>query len=131
MKKTIGVHHVGFAVADLNETTKFFQEGLGFDVLGEKPDYPAKFVSDGNIMVTLWQTEEGATPFDRRKNIGSHHLALKVESREALDDVYNTVKDYPGASIEFSPELLGNGPRMHMMCNEPGGIRIEFIWMGE
>jgi hypothetical protein len=29
-------------------------------------------------------------------------------------------------SVEFPPELLGNGPVVHCMINEPGGIRIEF-----
>ncbi|MDH5711850.1 MAG: VOC family protein [Gammaproteobacteria bacterium] len=32
--------------------------------------------------------------------------------------------------IEFSPELLRHGPAMHMMCYEPSGIRVEFIWPG-
>ena len=33
--------------------------------------------------------------------------------------------------IEFMPELVGAGPRKHMMCYEPGGIRVEFIWPGD
>jgi hypothetical protein len=40
------------------------------------------------------------------------------------------LSSYAGATIEFSPELVGKGPRMHMMCYEPGGLRIEFIWPG-
>ena len=29
------------------------------------------------------------------------------------------------------PELLGSGPRKHMIFFEPGGIRLELIWSGE
>ena len=38
---------------------------------------------------------------------------------------------WPGISIEFMPELVGQGPRKHMMFAEPGGIRLELIWSGE
>ena len=69
-------------------------------------------------------------PFHRRKNIGLHHLALEVESEAKLHELHQKVSAYPGAKVEFAPELLGAGPRKHMMCNEPGGIRIEFIWQG-
>jgi hypothetical protein len=37
----------------------------------------------------------------------------------------------PGVEIEFEPELVGAGPRVHMMCREPGGLRIEFLWPGD
>ena len=32
--------------------------------------------------------------------------------------------------IEFSPEQLGQGPAKHMICYDPSGIRVEFIWPG-
>ena len=68
--------------------------------------------------------------FDRRKNIGLHHLALEVNSEASLDEVTSKLASYNGVTIEFMPELVGVGPRKHMMCNEPGGLRIEFIWPG-
>jgi hypothetical protein len=68
--------------------------------------------------------------FDRRRNVGLHHLALEVRSEADLISVMERLAAYPGVTIEFSPELVGNGPRKHMMCYEPGGLRIEFIWPG-
>lgn len=126
---TQGVHHVGLTVPNLEETSAFFIGTLGFTQVGEKPDYPAKFVSDGNIMVTLWQATNGAdaTPFDRKTVIGLHHLALVVADQAALDAVHERVQGAAGASVEFAPEPLGGGPTRHMMCNIPGGIRVEFI----
>ena len=75
---TQGVHHAGLTVPDLGATRAFFVEGLGFEQVGEKPDYPAVFLSDGGTMITLWQVEqpETATSFDRHNNIGLHHARL-------------------------------------------------------
>ncbi len=126
---TRGVHHVGLTVPSLEETNAFFIDALGFNQIGEVPDYPATFLSDGNIMITLWQAEDAAnaTPFDRKNVIGLHHLALIVEGQSELDDMHERLQNTAGTSIEFAPESLGGGPTRHMMCNIPGGIRVEFI----
>ena len=44
---TSGAHHIGLTVPDLVAARAFFEGVLGFRVVGEKPDYPAVFVSDG------------------------------------------------------------------------------------
>lgn len=82
--------------------------------------------------LTLWQVTQNsqANLFDRKKNVGLHHLALTVESQEQLDHVHQIMLQAEDVEIEFAPEPVGNGPRMHMMVYEPGGIRIEFIWSG-
>ncbi|MEM1197728.1 MAG: VOC family protein [Pseudomonadota bacterium] len=127
--KTQGVHHVGLTIPDLAATRAFFTDVLGFTVVGEKPDYPAAFVSDGAVMITLWQASdpETATPFDRKSVIGLHHLALKVDGDEALDALHDTLKTTPGVDVEFAPEPLGGGATRHMMCAIPGGVRLELI----
>lgn len=125
---TIGVDHIGLAVENLEVTRRFFCECLGWTVVGENPSYPASFVSDGHGIVTLWQVEDPETcvPFDRRRNIGLHHLALKVVDRGALDALHARVAAWPGVVIEFAPERSGKGPKVHFMVREPGGSRIEF-----
>ena len=57
-----------------------FTDCLGWRLTGERPDYPAAFVTDGHPKVTLWQVKDQAhyQGFDRRHNVGLHHLALKV-----------------------------------------------------
>jgi catechol 2,3-dioxygenase-like lactoylglutathione lyase family enzyme len=123
---TLGVHHAGLTVPDLAATRAFFVEGLGFEQVGEKPDYPAVFLSDGGTMITLWQAEQpdAATRFDRGNNIGLHHLAFAASDLEA---VQARISDWPDVEIEFEPEQLGGGATRHMMCSIPGGIRVEFI----
>ena len=127
---TLGAHHIGLTVPDLGPTKSFLMDALGFQQVGEVPDYPAVFVSDGTVMLTLWQAEdpETATPFDRRKNIGLHHLALKVADFDALDAAYGRVSTWPGVEIECAacpprPE----SPARHFLCIIPGGLRFEFF----
>ena len=127
---TFGVDHVGLSVRDLGSTRGFFCDCLGWRVVGERPDYPAAFVSDGHDMVTLWQVEapDRAVAFDRRANIGLHHLALAVADRAGLDALYERVAKWPGVVVEFAPELSGKGPKIHFIIREPSGVRIEFAF---
>ncbi len=126
---TQGVHHIGLTVPELQETTSFFVDVLGYRQVGEVPDYPAVFLSDNQVLITLWQATdpEQATHFDRKNVIGLHHLALTVRDEVALKELHQRLAQVDGVAIEFAPEPLGNGPTQHMMCSIPGGIRTEFI----
>lgn len=132
MPVTKGINHVGLTVNSLLESTAFFVDILGWQESGYDASYPRTAVSDGTTKITLWQVDHhrDVGQFDRRKNIGLHHLALEVESEDALYDLHKKMQNFPSVEVEFAPELLGSGPRKHMMCLEPSGIRIEFIWPG-
>jgi catechol 2,3-dioxygenase-like lactoylglutathione lyase family enzyme len=127
--RTQGIHHAGLTVPDLGVARTFFEEALGFTAVGEVPEYPAAFLSDGSVMITLWQAEDPATatPFDRRRVIGLHHLALRVADPEALELLHGELAERKDVEIEFAPEHLGAGPTRHMMCTIPGRIRLELI----
>ena len=125
---TQGAHHIGLMVPNLEQTRKFFIETLGYDQIGDVPDYPAVFLSDGNLMITLWQATDpdNAVPFDRKNVIGLHHLALTVDT-DSLDGLYERLRNAADVDVEFAPEPLGDMPVRHMMCSIPGGIRVEFL----
>jgi lactoylglutathione lyase len=127
---TTGFNHIGLTVNKLDLSTRFFVEALGWKQVGGDPSYPAKFVSDGNMFITLWQATDPATAvkFNRKNNVGLHHLAITVASFEALDTLYERVKAFEGVEIEFSPELAYGGPGKHMMIREPSGNRLEFTY---
>ena len=129
---TRGAHHIGLTVPDLNATRHFFTDTLGYDQVGEVPDYPAAFLQDGTTLITLWQAADPdtATPFDRRNVIGLHHLALKVADHADLDRLHASLRDADGVEIEFPPEPLGGSSVRHMMTTIPGGIRVEFLSPG-
>ena len=126
---TQGVHHIGLTVTDLDASCGFFTELLGWQKVGANPDYHAVFFSDGSVMVTLWQVKEpsAAKPFDKNNNVGLHHLAIRVADLDTLEKIYQKLAAAESVDIEFAPEPLRDGPTTHMMCYEPGGIRIEFI----
>ena len=67
--------------------------------------------------------------FDRKTNIGLHHLALCVENKADLFQLVDVLKANQ-IEIEFEPTLIREWPSMHMMCYEPCGIRIEFYYPG-
>jgi catechol 2,3-dioxygenase-like lactoylglutathione lyase family enzyme len=124
---TLGIHHVGLAVPDLTAAAGFFTGPLGFETVGGVEDYPALFVSDGHNLITLWQVAAPATAFDRRANVGLHHLALRVVDDAALEALHQQVAAWPGAAIEVAPCPMRAGSSVrHFIASMPGGIRIEF-----
>jgi len=127
-----GVHHVGLTVLDLAATLRFFVDELGYRPSGEKPEYPAAFVTDGKTLITLWQVKDPsrAVAFDRAQNVGLHHLALAVDGHAALDALHQRLARRSDVELEFAPEPLGTGPTRHMMARIPGGVRVEFIAVG-
>jgi len=127
---TLGFDHVGLTVKDLDAARAFFVDCLGWKVVGGKPEYPSVYVSNGDAVLTLWRVENpsACVDFDRRNNVGLHHVALRVPSREKLDELHARVASWPGVVIEFAPEPSGVGPKIHMMLREPGGNRLEFAW---
>jgi catechol 2,3-dioxygenase-like lactoylglutathione lyase family enzyme len=126
---TKGCHHIGLTVSNLEESAGFFTDILGWKEVRRDQAYPAIFVTDGTIMVTLWETQTLPNPFNKNQNVGLHHVAFTVDSEQQLTQLYNKLHDSK-VPIEFEPELLREGPAKHMMCFEPSGIRVEFIWLG-
>lgn len=128
MSVTTGVHHIGLAVSNIEESAEFFTKLLGWEEVKRRDDYPAIFVKDDSLMITLWKTQtEEPVKFDRKTNVGLHHLALQGNSKEAMYQLLDLLKQNH-IEIEFEPTLRGEGPSMHMMCYEPSGIRVEFYY---
>lgn len=124
---TRGCHHIGLTVSKLEESAAFFTELLGWKEVRRNDEYPAIFVSDGNIMVTLWKTRTTPSQFNKDQNVGLHHVAFMVDNESDLLQIHEKMVSH-NIKIEFGPELLRDGPAKHMMCYEPSGIRVEFIW---
>ena len=130
MSVTHGVQHIGLAVSKLEESAEFFTKILGWEEVKRREDYPAIFVRDNALTITLWKTQtDEPVKFDRKTNIGLHHLSLRVENKEELFQLLDVLKENQ-IEIEFEPTFIREGPSMHMMCYEPSGIRIEFNYPG-
>lgn len=128
-KLTNGVHHIGLTVPDIEQACSFFCDTLGFNEVGGVPDYPSIFVSDGAVLLTLWRAADPLTAraFDRRTNIGLHHLSLSVADDAALDAVWEKVTAHADVVIDAAPGPIRPGsPTRHFLIFIPGGIRLEF-----
>ncbi|NRD79150.1 VOC family protein [Bacillus sp. BRMEA1] len=122
MALTKGVNHVGLSVTNLKETKDFFVDILEFQVLKYiEGDYA--FVTDGNTMITLWQTAEETADV---KTAGLHHLAFQVESVDLLRKIEERMKQ---KKIRLQFDGIGvrgqEGGFIALFCYEPSGIRIE------
>ena len=111
MPDTRGLNHLGLAVLSLEKTAAFFVDVLGWTESGRDDTYPRTAVSDGAIRLTLWEVnqKDDVVGFDRRKNVGLHHLALEVASEQELHSIFRKLESHPDVEIEFEPELVGKG----------------------
>jgi lactoylglutathione lyase len=129
-----GISHIGLSVSDLDASFKFF-EVLGYKKIGGVETYPSYFLHDGTAMLTLWKTEDDYTAFDRRKNVGLHHLALKVPSLDALNNAFEAASKVEGVRTSgegaFEPQKLQGTGLTHAMLYEPSGNRIELTYHEE
>ncbi|ASM73473.1 MULTISPECIES: VOC family protein [Roseobacteraceae] len=131
MPKTTGLSHLGLAVRDLDTTTGFFVKCLGWLQIAQDLSYPSNTVSDGNLHLTLWQTQPAATSFNRRTQIDLHQLALSVPDQDSLIETAKLVAGWPGVTVDIMPQAVGDGPAQHMMFAEPGGVAMELVWDGD
>ncbi|RXD03945.1 VOC family protein [Sphingomonas sp. UV9] len=125
---TCGVHHVGLTVPDLEQARAFFCDVLGFEIVGGVPDYPSIFISDGKVLLTLWRAANPMTAraFDRRANIGLHHLSLAVADDHALDEAWKKISSHPEVIVDAAPSQIRAGSATrHFLVFIPGGIRLE------
>lgn len=132
MAHTIGLNHLGLTVRDLDKTTAFFVDVLGWEETARDPVYPRTTVTDGSARLTLWQADVSApiTSFDRKSNVGLHHVAFSVPSQAALNRLAGDIAAHAETVVEFMPEPMGSGPRQHMIFADPSGLRIELVWAG-
>jgi methylmalonyl-CoA/ethylmalonyl-CoA epimerase len=84
MKATID--HIGVAVADLDETLRFYRDALGLDV--QPPEEVASqrvrahFMPAGDAAVELLEATSPDSPIARfvaKRGAGLHHVALRVD----------------------------------------------------
>ena len=93
----------------------------------ENPVYPVSkdFAENAHIDTAKYDAMYAASVADPE--------AFWAEQGKRIDWIkpFSRVKDinyqYPDVAIEFAPEPLNGGPTQHLMCNIPGGIRVEFI----
>jgi glyoxylase I family protein len=130
-----GIHHVDFAVADVERSLIFYLGLLGPLGWVEEVRYPTYrgteevvYLQDptSGSMLGLRPADGGA---HRYHDVGIEHLAFEVDSRDEVDAAHERcVAD--GARIHFPPEEDRDVEGYYaLFVFDPDGIRVEiFAW---
>ena len=126
MAVTTGVQHIGLAVSKLEESAAFFTKILGWEEVKRREDYPAIFVRDNALTITLWKTQtDDPVEFNRKTNVGLHHLALRVENKADLFQLLEVLKANQ-IEIEFAQNVIQQPQSVTMITDDTSGRRVEF-----
>jgi methylmalonyl-CoA epimerase len=127
-----GIHHVGIAVADLNESIELYRSALGAELLhrarSDRDGLEAAFMSTGAGEVELLSPTTPNSPvgkFLAKRGPGLHHVAYGVP------DVAKALAAARAAGLE----LIDAEPRMGMHGTmiafvhpkSMGGVLTEFV----
>ncbi|MEA2655202.1 MAG: methylmalonyl-CoA/ethylmalonyl-CoA epimerase [Chloroflexota bacterium] len=114
-----GIHHVGVAVADLEQSIELYRSALGAELVhrarNEKEGLEAAFlkVGDGELeLMAALREDSPVGKFVARRGPGIHHVAYGVT------DIDRALADARAAGLE----LIDAEPRMGMH-----GSRIAFV----
>ena len=94
MAKPKRIGHLVINVKDLDASTKFYTEVLGFEISLERPGF-GTFLTCGSIHhdLALFQAPEGASEVTEG-GLGLNHMAIQVEDFAELTDYYNKLQEY-------------------------------------
>ena len=132
-KRIIGEMEVSLTVSNLEASLKFFTEGLGL-YTASPPSSPTVVVSRseaGMPVVTLREakptsgsgkTKAGPSGLDA-------YVALRVDSENMLESLYNRVRSMKGVKIKAKPEAMFLvGKAKHCLVTEPSGNSVEIVY---
>ena len=143
---TVSISHVGVCVSDLEQSVRFYVDGLGFEAaeswtigseygaLMELPDVEltSQFLRrDGSSIELLHYRSPGVIGTAGRRpvnQVGLTHLCFRVDDVDAvaarLSDLGGMV--YPHTRTTF-PDGDGNPQLDFVYCTDPDGTRIELM----
>ena len=122
MAKPKRVGHLVLNVKDIEASTKFYTEILGFDISMRRP--AGTFLTCGKIHhdLALFQAPEGALPVTEGQ-LGLNHFAVQVEDLADLTEVYPELKN-SGVSLDKNTD---HGMTSSIYFFDPDGNKIEFF----
>ena len=94
MAKPKRIGHLVLNVKDVEASTKFYTDVLGFEVALERPGF-GTFLTCGRVHhdLALFQAQEDAQQVSEG-GLGLNHMAIQVEDYEELKDYYSRLQEY-------------------------------------
>jgi catechol 2,3-dioxygenase-like lactoylglutathione lyase family enzyme len=116
------IDHLGFEVADLERSARFYDAVLGRLGIRRQFQSPAA-VAWGDNSPQFWIVQRGRAP-----QPGYGHVAVSATSRPAVDAAYNAGLEH-GGSDDGPPGPRPNyGPRYYAAyLRDPDGLRVELV----
>jgi catechol-2,3-dioxygenase len=126
MAKIKRVGHLVLNVRDLEASTKFYTDVLGFQIARD-PSERAVFLTCGKIHhdLALFQAPPDAAPVTPGA-LGLNHMALQLDDFEALREYYHRLNDM-GLEIDHTSD---HGVTKSLYINDPDGNGIELFCNG-
>jgi catechol 2,3-dioxygenase-like lactoylglutathione lyase family enzyme len=121
MIDVVRLHHVSFAVKNLDASKKFFGGLIGFEEL-ERPDFgfPGAWYAIGDRQLHLIEQADAGREVSGRIS-RSDHMALEVED---LDQVRRKLEE---AGVEYARGSNDDLGFSQIFCSDPDGHTIEFV----
>ncbi len=119
-----GLDHINIGTSRLEETKRFFMEGLGLTE-GWRPPFPfggAWLYLDGRAVVHL---VERSAPLRPSIEAALDHFAFEAVGYD------ETVERLQAGGIEFGAVNVPGSPIRQLFLEDPNGVRIELNFQGE
>ena len=118
--KDIG--HVVLNVTDVERSTKFYSEVVGFQVAKHRSDWTAAFLTCGvaHHNLALFKASKEAKPYENGQ-VGLRHFAFKVETYEALQEAHERLVA-AGTTIDH---ITNHGTTRSVYFRDPDGMVME------
>jgi len=115
------VGHLVLNVKNVQKSTQFYTEVLGFQVALQKKD--ATFLTCGKIHhdLALFQASEDAAPIQKGA-LGLNHMALQVEDFDMLTEYHSILKD-----VGIIDRTTDHGMTSSIYLTDPDGNGIELF----
>ena len=138
------INHIAITVVDLDDSMIFYKPFLallGYDFKANIPsnnDVEDSYFGcslfgndDVGTWINLWQKSPASDVKFDRYNVGLHHMAFHVETKDELFKMYSWVKDNKNCTILDAPKDYPEyGPNYcSFFFTELNGIKLEIVTM--
>lgn len=130
MASVVGVDHLSISVSDFEASKAFYDrvlKFLGFEVLDEYEDA----IGWTNGKTRLWISCADAKGRKRKYrfgDVGFHHYAFRLASREEVDQLQKLLRRMGGKIVDPAGEYYENYYAVYF--EDPDGLELEGMWYG-
>lgn len=120
--RTIG--HLVLNVTDVERSTEFYRDAVGFQLARMRPDRSGAFLTCGVVHhnLALFKAPAGARPAEKGQ-VGLNHFAFQVDDYQALQDAHRRLTQ-AGAIIDH---IVDHGMTRSVYFLDPDGLMMELF----